>query len=261
MNETSSAPKPAGASKAAAVWIAVLFLVMGVTGVALGLRYLRPPEAGSATAIDDEYRRKPASADQPWIKEYELTERSGKKVGSADLAGKVQVVDFFFSSCPQTCFLQNTEFAAVHREYGPKGVQFVSITCDPDVDSPSKLRDYATRFQGVAESWWFLTGELGYVQRVSAEYYEVPLQRFTHVEYFLAIDKWGNRRGKFSWKDSTEIAQMKLLLDQLLKETEPPAEFAEKPAPAEAEAPESSTEDAPSAKPESPQAKPATETP
>lgn len=237
MNVTPSVQKPKGLSKAAVAWIAVLFLVMGVTGVVLGLRYGRPSAGGSTSTIDEEYRRKPASADQPWIKEYELTERSGKKVGSADLAGKVQVVDFFFSSCPQTCFLQNTEFAAVHREYGPKGVQFVSITCDPDVDSPSKLRDYATRFQGVADSWWFLTGELGYVQRVSAEYYEVPLQRFTHVEYFLAIDKWGNRRGKFHWKNSTEIAQLKLLLDQLLKETEPPAELADKPAPAESQTP------------------------
>ncbi|QDU31638.1 hypothetical protein ETAA8_67980 [Anatilimnocola aggregata] len=221
-------------SKAVLGWLGVLFIAMGGTVLWLGYKYSRPPIVvyTSDPEIDRDYLVKPVSAGEPILKEFTLTERDGSKKGSADLAGRVNVTNFFFSTCPTECKYQNREFEIIQREYGPRGVQFLGITCDPDTDTPSQLAKYAQQFEIANDgaAWWFLTGDLTYIRRVAGEIYQVPLKKFTHTEKFEVRDKWGNPRGSFSWKDSASRAEMKLLLDRLLTETEPPADVQAKAA-------------------------------
>lgn len=216
-------------SKTVLGWLGVLFLAMGVTILWLGYKYSRPPIVvyTSVPEIDRGYELPPPSAGDVYLKEFTLTERDGSKKGSADLLGKVSVTNFFFSTCPADCLKQNKQFEIIQREYGPKGVQFVGITCDPDNDTPSRLAAYARANFDIAndgQAWWFLTGDLTYISRIAEELYSVPLKRYTHTEKFEVRDKWGNPRGSFSWKDSASLAELKLTLDRLLKETEPPAD-------------------------------------
>jgi protein SCO1/2 len=217
-------------SKAVLAWLGVLFIAMGGTFVWLGIKYSLPAMEVKRTlsAIDKDYQIVPASAGEPILTEFMLTERSGRKVGSADLLGKVSVTNFFFTYCPQECLRQQRAFEIVQREYGPKGVQFVSITCDPENDTPSRFTRYIAEHKfDIADggrAWWFLTGDLTYIQRVAAEYYRVPLKRYTHTEKFEVRDKWGNPRGSFAWKDDKSLVDLKFMLDKLLTETEPPAD-------------------------------------
>jgi len=206
-------------------WLAVLFLVMGGTVVWLGLRYAGAVGgAGSQSEPDLSYLRKPADASQPFLEHFTLTDQAGKAVASKQLAGEVYVTNFFFSSCPGTCLAQNQKIREIAREYGPKGVQFVSVTCDPDNDSPDRLREYAAKLEADTKHWSFLTGELGYIRRVAGEIYRIPLDKQTHSERFFVTDKWGNIREHFAWNKLDQITQMKSLLDKLLAETEEPAE-------------------------------------
>ena len=105
---------------------------------------------------------------------------------------------------------------------GLPDLRLVSISVDPDTDTPSVLNQYAKRLNAPEKGWSFLTGKMEYLQRVGSEVYSVPLDKGTHVESFLVIDKWGVRRGKFAWNEADQIAEMRKLLPQLLAETSPP---------------------------------------
>lgn len=212
-------------SRALMGWLALMLIVMGSIGLALGWRASQAGRSGSSSEPD--YRRIPSSASASWLTSFTLTERSGKSVGTQDLQGKVHVTNFFFSTCPGPCLTQNKKFEEVQLQYGEKGVQFLSISCDPEVDDPARLRAYATKFQIKGDSWWFLTGDLAYIRRIAAEIYQVALDKQTHTERFLVSDKWGNLRGQFHWSKPAEMTDMKALLDKLLAEKSPPP--AEKP--------------------------------
>jgi cytochrome oxidase Cu insertion factor (SCO1/SenC/PrrC family) len=216
-------------SKAVLAWLGLLFVAMGGTFIWLGIKYSQPAVTvvGARSERDRDYQLPPPSAGDVYLTEYTLTERNGRKLGTDDLAGKVYVTNFFFSTCPTTCLQQNQKFETVQKEFGPKGVQFVSITCDPDTDTPSRLTRYADEKFKIAkndDSWWFLTGDLKYIRRIAGEFYLVHLDKQTHTERFEVRDKWGNPRGSFEWKNDISLAELKLKLNSLLAETEPPAD-------------------------------------
>ena len=81
---------------------------------------------------------------------------------------------------------------------------------------------------GEHDQWLFLTGKLIYIRRVAGELFSVALDKQTHTERLIVCDKWGKIRGTFMWNKLDEMAQLRLLVDQLLAETQPPsAESAE----------------------------------
>ena len=124
------------------------FFISGALLVVMGYRALASREAvvsGSQTVADPEYQKMPPGAGADWLTGFTLTERSGKLVQWEDLAGKVRVVSFFFSSCPASCLQQNFKTRDLQQSYAGQEIAFVSITCDPDIDTPERLREYAIR--------------------------------------------------------------------------------------------------------------------
>jgi cytochrome oxidase Cu insertion factor (SCO1/SenC/PrrC family) len=211
----------------------VAFLLSGALFAAVGYRVVArrtgDPAAGSGVStplVDAEYQKIPPDGQTDWMTGFTLTERSGRQIQWSDLAGKVRVVSFFFSSCPATCLQQNTKIGEIQQAYAGRDVAFLSITCDPDIDSPERLREYAAKLNATADQWLFLTGKLIYIRRVAAELFGVPLDRQTHSERLIVCDKWGNIRGAYTWNKLDEVTQLRLLVDKLLTETEPPADNA-----------------------------------
>jgi cytochrome oxidase Cu insertion factor (SCO1/SenC/PrrC family) len=206
----------------------VAFLISGVLLAVIGYRVvanLRDAggSGGSQAVVDLEYQKLPADGQGDWMTGFTLTERSGKQVQWQDLAGKVRVASFFFSSCPANCLQQNLKVREIQRTYAGKDVVCVSITCDPDIDSPERLREYALKLEAPDNQWLFLTGRLIYIRRVAGELFGVALDKQTHTERLIVCDKWGNIRGSFLWNKLDEMAQLRLLVDKLLSETAPPA--------------------------------------
>jgi hypothetical protein len=114
----------------------------------------------------------------------------------------------------------------VQDAYEGKDVVFLSITCDPSFDTPQALSKYADEFEAPKDQWLFLTGDMNYLKRVGGEAFFLPVEERGHIDRFAVRDKWGNFRGAFDWTDPAEIVKLKILVDKLLVETEPPAEFA-----------------------------------
>jgi protein SCO1 len=209
----------------------VAFLVSGAIFAAVGYRVVtrhRSTSAavgqGSGSVADAEYQKLPPDGDSDWMQGFTLTERSGQQVQWKDLNGKVRVTSFFFSSCPANCLRQNQNVGELDQAYAGNNVVCLSITCDPDIDSPERLREYAAKLNASPDQWLFLTGKLIYIRRVAGELFGVALDKQTHSERLIVTDKWGKIRGTFQWNRLDEMAELRLLVDKLLLETEPPAD-------------------------------------
>jgi len=161
---------------------------------------------------------------QTKLKEFTLTERSSKLFHSQDMKGKVWVTNFFFSACPTICLQLNTEVKSLQQQYGPREVTFVSITSDPLRDTPSVLSKYAQSLEADPQHWLFLTGEPKHINRIGNDIFGVPIdtEKGDHSPKLIVVGRWGKVRGMFSYNEPLEIAEMKILLDELLAETTPP---------------------------------------
>lgn len=204
---------------AALFWLAVLLVfVGGMVFYAASKRGREPRVNGGSEAVED-------WSDAPILTRFRLTERSGRHVSSEDLLGKVWVTNFFYSSCPGSCRQQTQLVQSLQRQYGRDGVVFVSITCDPAIDTPERLREYAHNFDAPDDGWLFLTGEMIYLRRVGAEFFRLAVMEKEHQDNLAVVDKWGNVRGRFNWHDPLQLDRLKSLLPELLAETEAPAEI------------------------------------
>jgi len=83
------------------------------------------------------------------------------------LGGEPVMVNFIFTTCQAICPVMSRIFARVPRELGADAekVRLVSITIDPEHDTPSRLREYARRF-GAGDRWRFLTGSAQDIEAV-----------------------------------------------------------------------------------------------
>ncbi len=147
--------------------------------------------------------------------QFSLIERSGEKFDTASLDGKVWVVTFFYTSCPGPCFRQNQALAKVQHDLEGRDIRFLSITCDPTVDTPAKLNEYANRFQADPKQWLFLTGELDSIKSIARTEFLLPLEQQSHSERAVVIDQHGKIRNVFDTLDADEMKKMTKLLIEL----------------------------------------------
>jgi len=99
---------------------------------------------------------------------FSLIDQAGKTVRLSDFQGKVVVVDFIYTRCPlpDVCPRLSANFASVSKKLRGRDVEFLSITIDPQFDTPAVLSEYARRWQA-GESWKFLTGTPEQIQEVA----------------------------------------------------------------------------------------------
>jgi protein SCO1/2 len=103
---------------------------------------------------------------------FALTSQDGEPVRLADLRGEVVAVAFIYTECPDICPMLTQKMVQVQDELGAnfgKKVAFVSITLDPEHDTPAVLKDYA-QFWGAKPGWTFLTGAPEAVRDVTRRY-------------------------------------------------------------------------------------------
>lgn len=97
------------------------------------------------------------------VPEFTLTNQDGKRVQLSDYKGKAVVLTFIYTRCPipNFCPRMSNNFAELQQrlrdEFGAKA-QLLSITMDPEFDTPAVLKDYATRYDADHATWTFATG-------------------------------------------------------------------------------------------------------
>ena len=91
---------------------------------------------------------------------FTLTDQTGRAFGTRELAGKVWVSDFIFTACQEACPLLSQRMQELARRTKQLGPDFhlVSISVDPERDTPARLAEYAARYSASPVRWSFLTG-------------------------------------------------------------------------------------------------------
>ena len=167
-------------------------------------------------------RAAPASGDsttaEPGILTgFELIERSGQLMSSEELKGQPYVASFFFTLCPSICTQQNEKVQFLQEQFAGQPIRFVSIWCDPEIDRPQVLAEYAQRFGADSKQWLFFTGELNYIRRVGSDMYRLPVMRRFHAEKFVLVDALGKVHAYYTWTDPEQWQALQRDMAALLK--------------------------------------------
>lgn len=165
----------------------------------------------------------PAWRNSDWLTSFELKNQNGETFRSDDMKGKVWIANFFFTSCTGACPKLLNGIDELKKQLGDRDVTFVSISNDPDRDTPKILKEYSHKFDA-KNDWHFLTGdEQLQIRAIGSEFFDVNAgSGETHSEKLTVVDKWGKVRGHFSYNKTDEMTDLRLLLDELLAEKEPP---------------------------------------
>jgi protein SCO1/2 len=153
---------------------------------------------------------------------FALINQDGDRATLADLQGKVGVVTFIYTRCTDTCPLLTAKMASLQQPLGAdfgSRVRFVSISVDPEADTPAVLRGYAQAHGANLSGWSFLTGSPGAIQEVLHGYgafaKRSELGGVDHLFLTSLIDRRGMIRVQYlgyRFKPDEMLADLRALL-------------------------------------------------
>jgi cytochrome oxidase Cu insertion factor (SCO1/SenC/PrrC family) len=150
------------------------------------------------------------------VGDFSLTDRGGRTVTPADLAGKVWVASFVFTRCTGPCPQVTATVAHVQDALrGEPDVYLVTFTVDPEHDNPDELKKYADHFGADPQRWLFLTGSEEHLYRLIEKGFHLGVQRntgegikpgaeVTHSTKLALVDRRGHVRGYFDGRQVDE---------------------------------------------------------
>jgi cytochrome oxidase Cu insertion factor (SCO1/SenC/PrrC family) len=144
------------------------------------------------------------------VADFAVTNQLGRPVSLADLRGQVWVADIIFTRCSGPCVAMTRRMKDLQQALPPASkARLVTLTTDPDFDTPTILKTYSERFNADPNRWWFVTGTKAQIARLAidslkltviekkAEERENPQDLFIHSTIFVVVDKHGQLRGVF----------------------------------------------------------------
>ncbi len=144
---------------------------------------LQVPATAVAPATAEEERARKYFTDLPVVTQHGQELRFFTDV----LKDRVVLVSLFYTNCTGMCPVTNNKLAEVQEILGDdvgKDVFIVSITLDPQNDTPDVLKDYAAKFQA-GDGWLFLTGDEQDLKTITYRLGQTNSQIETHVPYIM----------------------------------------------------------------------------
>ncbi len=163
------------------------------------------------------------------VKPFSFTDQYGKRVTEQNVAGKVYVVEYFFTTCTGICPKLNDNMKMVYDQFrNEPNFMILSHTCNPETDSVDVLKKYADSLGVDTDNWLFLTGSkdsLYYAARMSYllddpknNVHNIE-EQFLHTQFFALVDKNGKLRKKiYDGLKKKEVAELQEDIKVLLKE-------------------------------------------
>lgn len=180
------------------IWIGVALIILIVAGSVV-LQRLKPrtPEAAPLPVIGN-------------IAPFSLTNQIGVVTTLEDLRGQVWLADIIFTRCPGPCARMTRQMASVQAALPKDGqAKLISLTTDPEFDSPEVLKKYGEKFGADPARWHFLTGTKLGIAALAGDSLKLtaletkPESRtsaddlFIHSTIFVLVDKQARLRGAF----------------------------------------------------------------
>jgi protein SCO1 len=176
-------------------------------------------------------RLRPAAPALPVISavgEFGLTNQHRNTVTAADLRGHVWLANIIFTRCAGPC-PRMTEAMKQLQDSTDSRVRLITLTTDPDNDTPEVLRRYGEKFGADFKRWSFLTGSKQQIGRLAvdglklvaqekaAAERENPADLFIHSAAFVIVDQSGNLRAAFQLEDPDLASKVRRATQTLLK--------------------------------------------
>ena len=182
----------------------------------------------------------PAGWDPEGIEDFELTERSGRTITKADLLGKPWAVCFIFTTCAGPCLGISTQMKQLGDRLEDVDVRLVTITVNPDYDTPEVLSNYADAFGADLEKWLYLTGDKEQIYGLIQRSFKMPVQEMQgedrkpgyevlHTTNILLVDAEGRVVDKFNGTSDTEMVRLRRSMEELAEEAQSPSPEAAAP--------------------------------
>lgn len=161
------------------------------------------------------------------VPDFSLTNEDAKPFGSKELAGKPYLAAFMFTRCPSICpeLTQRMKEVDVAVKKANKKLQIVSISVDPENDTPEVLRAYTKKHGADVPNWAFLTGEYETIARTSEDGFKIALAGtidegkphlgITHGSHLILVDSGGKIRGYFRSSEDETTSAIVQALDRL----------------------------------------------
>jgi protein SCO1/2 len=163
-----------------------------------------------------------------YVQPFSFTNQNGKIVTEKDVAGKVLVVNYFFTTCKSICPRMNNEVKKVYEHFKTQNdLLILSHTSDPETDSAERLKRYADSMQVTTANWIFLTGRKDSLYRQARLSYRIDdpnnsVQNidddFLHTQFLALVNKKGEVVKIYDGLRPAEINDLIKHAEQLLKE-------------------------------------------
>jgi protein SCO1/2 len=197
------------------VWKVTLILIPLVTlGLLLCLRQLEVNALRQRTVSS--YGTVPS---------FQLTNQNGQPFGSTQLAGKIWIADFVYTTCPGPCPMISSRMSELQKPLEKTDVHLVSFSVDPEKDTPAVLRRYAERLQAEPGRWDFLTGPKSAIYNLSHDGFKLAIsdgsdaQRIpVHSTRIVLVDRRGQIRGYYDATEADAVTKLVADTNHLLRE-------------------------------------------
>ena len=144
--------------------------------------------------------------------QFTLVDEAGQPFSLTDVNGRVALVDFIYTNCADTCPLLTATMRSIQErliteKLFPAKVMLLSLTVDPERDSPTVLREYSANIGADPEGWKFLTGERSALEETLVQGFKLPFRGptpagplkpgfgITHTNRVIVVDRSSVVRG------------------------------------------------------------------
>ena len=127
------------------------------------------------------------------VPDFELTDHLNHPFQLSSLHGRVVAIDFIYTRCPlpEVCPRLSANFARLQKRFADRELTLLSVTVDPQFDTPAVLADYARRWRADPAQWRFLTGDVKPVAAMFGLLYWAEDYAITHSNSTAVIGRDG----------------------------------------------------------------------
>src|SRR5437867_12732412 len=212
---TTSATIHRATSGSGIVWKVTLILIPLVT-LAL-LLWLRNVEVAAL--------RQRTVSSYGTVPSFQFTNQNGQPFGSAQLAGKIWIADFIYTTCPGPCPMISTRMSELQEPLEKTDVHLVSFSVDPEKDKPEVLRGYAEKLRADSKRWDFLTGPKSTIYKLSHDDFKLAVSDGSdeagipvHSTRMVLVDQHGEIRGYYQATAADAVTKLLADTSHLLRE-------------------------------------------
>jgi protein SCO1/2 len=156
---------------------------------------------------------------------FQVTNQDGQPFGSAQLAGKIWIADFIYTTCPGPCPMISSRMSELQKPLEKTDVRLVSFSVDPQKDTPEVLRRYSEKLQAEPGRWDFLTGPKPAIYKISHDGFKLAVSDGSdaqgipvHSTRMVLVDRHGQIRGFYDATEPEAITKLLADTNHLLRE-------------------------------------------